>query len=209
MLATIGVFSLVMSLSSANIDVPLIMQMPELPTGCEAVSTTMLLNNYGFSIDKSDFTSKYIDYEYHRSEDMYYKYFFGNPFSIYGSYCNPNVCSKAILKYFDELNVKELSPVDLTNKDFDYLLNLVSLDTPIAIWVTIDYIEPSVKNNEFDVTEYYPSHCVVLKGYDNLNGVVYINDPLLGDISKSYTLVKDLYNKMGKRSIGIMRCKND
>lgn len=209
MLATIGVFSLVMSLSSANIDVPLIMQMPELPNGCEAVSTTMLLNNYGFSIDKLDFTSKYIDCEYYRSEDMYYEYFFGSPFSIYGGYCDPNVCIKAISKYFDELNIKELSPVDLTDKDFDYLLNLVSLGTPVAIWVTVDYVEPSVKNNEFGITEYHPSHCVVLKGYDNLNGVVYINDPLLGDISKSYKLVKDLYNKMDKRGIGIMRCKND
>lgn len=209
MLATVGVFSLVLSLSSYSINVPTIMQLPELPTGCESVSTTMLLSNYGFSIDKSDFTARYIACDFFRSEDMYSKYFFGNPFTIYGSFCDPSVCIDAILSYFEDLNESNLTPVDLTNKDFDFLLNLVSLGIPVAIWVTIDYVEPSISLNEFNINDYSPSHCVVLKGYDNRTKKVIINDPLAGSIEKDYDLVKDIYNKMDKRSLCIVRNNYD
>lgn len=41
-------------------DFPLIMQMPELPTGCEITALTMTLNYYGFQIDKVTMATKYL-----------------------------------------------------------------------------------------------------------------------------------------------------
>lgn len=205
MFTTIGVFGLVMSLSSPYIDVTTVMQLPELPTGCEAVSSVMLLNNYGFSIDKSDFTESYLTCDYYKSNEMYDKYFFGNPFSVYGSYCNPSVCCEAIEKYFYDVNEKELSPVDITGQSFDYILNLVSLNIPVAIWATIDYVEPQTYVNEVNVTAYRNSHCVVVSGFDLERGVVIIDDPLLGEIEKEISLIEDVYNKRGKRALCILR----
>lgn len=84
-------------------------------------------------------------------------------FSIYESYCHPSVCKTAIQSYFSKLNEKRLSPIDLTGKDFNYLLKLVSLDVPVLIWVTIDYVEPETYTNDLGILCYKSIHCVVLK----------------------------------------------
>lgn len=41
-------------------DFPEIMQMPELPTGCEITALTMVLNYYGFDVDKVTLATEYL-----------------------------------------------------------------------------------------------------------------------------------------------------
>lgn len=201
MLVAVGVFSLVLSLSSPNCEVPMVFQLPELPTGCEAVSTVMLLNNYNFDISKSDFTSEYVYYDYVRSADMYEKYFFGNPFSNYGSYCNPSVCEDAVSGYFSDIHESSLKPENLSGYSFDHVLGLVSLGIPVAVWVTPDYDEPEVRYNEFGIKVYRGSHCVVITGY--FKDKIFINDPLHGKLELEYSRLKELYDIMDRRALSI------
>lgn len=199
----VGLVSMILSLSSVKLDVPLVLQEPELPTGCEAVSTVMLLGYYDFDIDKVEFVSKYVSYDYNKSDDMYENYFYGNPFSEFGSYCNPNVCCESISKYFSDLNYTKLSSHDLTGESLDYILNLVRLGNPVAIWGTIDYVKPNVNVNELNIEVYSPSHCIVITGYDSVHKDIYINDPLKGKVIMSYDTIKDIYEKRGKMGLVI------
>lgn len=41
-------------------DFPIIYQMPELPTGCEITAMTMVLNYYGYSVDKVQMATQYL-----------------------------------------------------------------------------------------------------------------------------------------------------
>lgn len=41
-------------------DFPVILQMPELPTGCEITALTMVLNYYGFAVDKTVMAAEYL-----------------------------------------------------------------------------------------------------------------------------------------------------
>ena len=41
-------------------DFGLILQMPELPTGCEITALTMMLNYYGYTVDKTVMASDYL-----------------------------------------------------------------------------------------------------------------------------------------------------
>ena len=64
-------------------------QMPELPTGCEITSLTMVLNYYGYSVDKMTMALEYLptlgwnDTYYGEDGSLYgndiYNYFIGNP----------------------------------------------------------------------------------------------------------------------------------
>lgn len=56
--------------ASAQIeDFPIINQMPELPTGCEITALTMVLDHYGYPVDKTVMASEYLPTA---SADRYY-----------------------------------------------------------------------------------------------------------------------------------------
>lgn len=189
-------------ITMVSLDVPLIMQLPEYPTGCESVATVMVLQYYGFDIDCETFITKYLDTTNEVYENVMDDYFLGNPKSYKGWACNPSVICNAVTKYFNEINEKELSAYDLTGTEFNLLLNELVDDNPVLIWVTIDYVEPYENKGEWG-SFYNPSHTVVLKGFNRDTNEVYINDSLQGDITLPYNEVEDIYNKVGKKSLVI------
>lgn len=48
--------------ASAQLDIPEVFQMPELPTGCESVALTMALMYEGFELDKTTIADDYLVY---------------------------------------------------------------------------------------------------------------------------------------------------
>ena len=52
--------NLIISQAKKTIEVDNIMQYPELPTGCETVALTILLNHLGFPADKVDIARNYL-----------------------------------------------------------------------------------------------------------------------------------------------------
>lgn len=189
-------------LISVSLDVPLIMQLPDYPTGCESVAAVMVLQYYGFDIDCETFITEYLDTTNEVYDGVMDDYFLGNPKSSGGWACNPSVICNAVNKYFQKIDEKELSAYDLTGTDFNLLMYEVADEHPVLIWVTIDYVEPYLKEGSWG-SHYNPSHTVVLKGFNKDTNEVYINDSLKGDITLPYNDVKNIYDKVGKKSLVI------
>lgn len=192
--------------------VPLVMQNPELPTGCEITSVTMVVNFYGYDYDKIIMTDKYLD----KSNNFYYengqlfgpnpqKFFLGNPRSTsgYGLQCFSGTWVNSLNKVFEE-NKSEHYAEDITGRSLKELENELQF-APILISASIDMnpATPRVlfKDSETkeDVTTYRNFHCVVLVGYDE--NYYYINDPL-GTFSKlEKARLERAYTSTGQQAV--------
>ena len=195
-------------LGGMELDVPLIYQYPNFPTGCESVSTVEMLQYNGYSITPDEFIDNYLDtisYEDSlkvETENIFDCYFLGNPRSSHGFLCNPPVLYSAVEEYFSELNDVSKSPVDLTGTSFEFLLDELAVGNPVVIWLTIGYKEPCERDVNGS-TYYTPSHTVCLSGYNLEKGVVYINDPIDGYVELDINKAKYLYDKVGRKSFTV------
>ena len=167
-------------------------QFPEMPTGCEITSTTMLLNWYGVNVDKEELGEaiekadipSYVDGSLQGPSPN--EYFIGDPFSSdgYGVYHKP--IADLIDKYTDGKSK------DITGCSFNKLLHTVAKGTPVVTWVTINMKESSIgsswTNGDETIEWIIPEHAVLLVGF-NENEVI-INDPYTGT---EYTVDKDIF----------------
>lgn len=188
--------------SSVNLDIDLINQYPNYPTGCESVATVETLNYLGFNITVDEFIDKYLPKTMTPYEGVFFDYFYGDPRSYYGSLCYPEVITKSVDAYFSDINCKSCRVYNYSNKSFKFLLNELSLGHPIIIWSTIDCQEPTLKQTSWG-SYLVPNHTVVLKGFDLDKNEVYIVDSIAGVVTRNLSEFESIYNKMGKRSVVI------
>lgn len=202
-------------------DVPLIYQSDKYPSGCESVSSTMLLNYYGFDITVDDFIDKYLEKAYFSYGDdgtMYgpdaYSSFIGSPYSEDALGCFAPVIENAMNKY---LKSKNYRAVDLTGSSVESLINnYVANNKPVVIWATMWMQEPVVtyewkvkgsKNyspyKDGDTYQWLANeHCMVLIGYDK--DYYYFNDPLeTSVVAYDRDTFENRYEEMGKNALVI------
>ena len=192
--------------------VPLVMQNPELPTGCEITSVAMVVNFYGYDYDKITMTDKYLDKSnnfYHKDGQLFgpnpQKFFLGNPRSTsgYGLQCFSGTWLNTLNKIFEE-NKSEHYAEDISGRSLKDLEGELQ-SAPILISASIDMnpASPRVlfKDSETkeDVTTYRNFHCVVLVGYDE--DYYYVNDPL-GTFSKlEKARLERAYTSTGQQAV--------
>jgi uncharacterized protein YvpB len=135
---------------SIRLDVPLIMQLPELPTGCEATATTMMLQYAGSPLTKFDVAIE-MPYSSDPSQG-----FVGNPFTEDGFTIYPQALMPLVYAQLD-------GAVDLTGATLSDLRDFLRAGKPVCCWIADDwgYV-----------------HCVVVTGYED--NAFYLNDPLEG-----------------------------
>ena len=189
------------------LDVPRMGQMPLFPNGCEAVSATMFLNYFGFSITAEDFINNYLPKaKVWEKDGVRYG---PNPKDFYAG--DPKdekrgwgTFAPVILNALEKsLDGSSYLVSETTGKNINYLIS----DLPAIIWVGVDYQELSdvyMWFNESETEVYtYPknSHTVLLVGYDKDN--FYINDPLKPEetVKVSRTILEKSYNSYGRQSI--------
>ena len=188
------------------IHVPLINQFPELPSGCEIVATTMLLNWYGYKVDKlllahSIKTSPLPTY---KNGTLYgtdpNESFIGDPFSknSYGVYHKP------IIDLINEYTNNEAK--NLTGSSFDIILDTIKANKPVIMWATIDMKDPSItktwETNNGTFSWIAPEHAYLLIGFDETN--VIVNDPYDG-IEKyiDKELFKSRWESLGNQAVSL------
>lgn len=179
-----------------------ISQYPELPTGCEMTSLTMVLNYYGINADKCDISDNFLLKGDVGTVDFNVA-FVGNPrdSSSYGCY-SPVVVNAAnsYLAYKDS----KLLAVDISGVELEDLFSYIDNNTPVIVWGTQDCKEGhySVTWNVDgkDLTWFTPEHCMVLVGYDDNN--VWVADPIYGEL-RSYDIYtfKNAYNSLAKQAV--------
>ncbi|MDI6619721.1 MAG: C39 family peptidase [Clostridiales bacterium] len=187
-------------------DVPVISQMPELPSGCEATALTMLLNWSGVHVGKVG-VARNIPKAYLpvlKNGKMYGKSpneaFIGDPFSNgFGVY------HKAIADIIDKyLPGKGL---DVTGISFQNLLGIIDSGRPVIVWTTKDLTEPFLSTiwtdgNNNTVYWIAPEHTYLLTGYSD--GDVIVNDPYSGQ-RRAYPIskFKDKWEIYGRQAVTV------
>lgn len=131
-----------------KLNVPLIAQRPELPTGCEITAVTMLLQYTGAQVDKVQL-AKEMPYDDADCD----KGFVGDPFTENGNSIYPPALINLISKYAGHAT-------DLTGADLATLKAQIDQGRPVVVWV-----------GEFDG---FHTHALVLIGYED--DFVIVND---------------------------------
>ena len=181
-----------------------IYQSPELSTGCEITAMDMVLNYYGFDIDKVTLANEYmptISYDtYHNDENVTDKsdmnnYFIGDPETVWGYIAGTGAIQIATNDYLADVNNKKKA-YDITGEPVSELYKYVENDIPVVVWVTINMVDRT------DIRYYYvdddtyiewtmDDHGAVLIGYDDTT--VTLADPINGIMEYDRTQFESVF----------------
>ena len=183
-----------------SIEMELIYQHPELPTGCESVALTMLLKYYGFDIEKTTIAKDYLVYSTNFVEG-----YMGNPFTTAGAGIYSPGLTRSANKFLDAQE-SDLNAKNVTDSTPEELYRYVSEDTPVVIWNTVYFLQNQPtglrvkwgeKTYEWDNCE----HCMVLSGYDLERNVVIVHDPIQGIIERDADGFWERYERLGSMAL--------
>lgn len=192
-----------------------ISQYPELPTGCEVTSLTILLNHLGYQANKLDLARNYLPkQDFYWKNGIYYgadfrTTFAGNPESEYSYGCYAPCITTTANTYF-AANGYSAKANNVTGTDFDNLLtDYIDNDIPVLIWITSNNLHETKLTSIWTtpagekVQWLAYEHCVVLTGYDKDNGLIYVSDPLVGNTSYDYSKIRQRYIDLGQQAVYI------
>ncbi|MEZ3433240.1 MAG: C39 family peptidase [Lachnospiraceae bacterium] len=193
-------------------DFEIILQTPELPTGCEITALTMVLNYYGMNADKIQMAEKYLPSApaefYEGSDSLLYgpdlnQYFVGDPALSNGYICGTKAICTAADRYFLK-EKKPLRAADETGVSEEELYRLVSEDTPVIVWVTINMEERREPEGWYTKEGEYVSwasndHGAVLIGYTEAS--VLIADPIGGMMEYDKKAFEEVFESRGRQCV--------
>lgn len=184
-----------------DLELELIEQFPELPAGCEAVSLTMILNYYGFDLDK-----EYIIDNYQVFSDNFVLGYCGDPYSpTTGGGCYAPGMTDTANNFLKDKG-SELRAKNITGTEFEDLFEYVAAGKPVLVWTTMGMGPSSKGYYQYDnLGNAYAwdnmEHCVVLAGYDIAANTVSIYDPMEGFVYRDIDAFKTSYESMYKMAI--------
>ena len=204
------------------IEVPYIDQTQNWPTGCESVSSVMLLQALGFSVTVDEFIRDHLPMMpmgdgTGPDPDSY---FAGSPYDPESFGCYPGVIVKALNSYFDQAksgSPAEAAPaitprwqaLDATGISTQQLLReQIDNGLPVLYWSCID-LKPSYRGpwwtlpdgTRFEWTS--NEHCMLLVGYDTDRDTLIFNDPWDGHGVVDYDrdLVEQRHREQKERAV--------
>ena len=202
--------------NSVYIDMENVLQLPELPVGCEITALTILLRHYGFDADKTVLARDYLpkssgnmrEAEGKVYKDSFFDYFIGDPFSR-GYGCFSGAIVKAAERYIAD-NGGGYTVKNISGSDPDTLYQYLIEGTPVLCWATDGMIEPEWFETWYDnatgeqLDWYLNEHCFVLAGFDIAAGTVTLNDPMKGIIDYNIDRFETRYAQMHSQAVVIL-----
>ena len=200
-----------------KIDVPYINQSENYPTGCESVTTVMLLHYLGYDISVDDFIENYLEMKDFENRDgvLYgpdpWKYFVGSPYDPDAFGCYAPVICKALEKIAgDSFEIRDETGKDLDSLVESYLKN----NMPVIIWNSINMREPIIgpEWKLLDTGENFTwisnEHCMLLVGEDEDSYI--FNDPYenRGVIACPKVVIQERYESYRRQAVGLKKRKN-
>ncbi|MBR4887649.1 MAG: C39 family peptidase [Clostridia bacterium] len=180
------------------------------PTGCESVSTVMLLQYYDIDMDVDTFIDNYLEtHDYYTIGSTLYAVhpadaFIGDPRSNTGFGCYSPVIYRALGKCLPEsFEVEDVSGQSLEDLCHRY----IDLGHPVLVWATMHMWATSngfswhIPGSSETFTWLNNEHCLVLVGYDS--EYYYFNDPLSSSAPTAYAreLVERRYAELGMQAL--------
>lgn len=170
------------------------LQMPELPTGCEATALGTLLRMNGVNVTKFDVADAMPK---STNGDFVYS-FWGNPYSSTDGWACMAPCSVITANMF--LKNSNKIAVEYTGT------NLTDLKFPSAVWVTMYLNDPLPSNYESNGYKLFRNpHCVVVTKIEIDS--VYVIDPLVGEVAYPLERFNNVYKKLGCQAVCIETAK--
>lgn len=199
-------------------NVPYIDQSKRWPTGCESVSTGMLLEYLGIPVTVDDLIMNYIpqqEFTDDCTEDMTAAdpniSFVGSPYDEDAYGCYAPVIKCALDRVFKDQNAS-FEAVNETDTHLDRLCTeYIDNDMPVIMWASID-MKPTkvgpvwkIAGTEDRFTWLSNEHCLLMTGYSE--SLFYFNDPHgnVGSISYPRELVFERHHEMLNMAVGVKR----
>lgn len=193
-------------------DFPIIMQMPELPTGCEITALTMVLNYYGYQVEKTVMATQYLPTTdlnlYYGNDGRLYgpdlnSYFIGDPASQAGYVCGTGAITTAADRFLED-NGSSLSALDISGTAPEELYQFVSDGIPVVVWVTIYMSQRAATQGWYTESGEYVEwstndHGAVLIGYTE--NTVTIADPISGQVEYDREDFEEIYRLRGSKCV--------
>lgn len=186
-------------------------QFPTLPTGCEVVSLTSVLNFYGEDVSMTTMADEYMP----KSEYNYFgvsphDYFLGTPYTWDGFGCFSGCIVKTANNYFEDKNIDDYIALDISGCSLDELYNYLSNGTPVITWVTSGFVTPTVDGSwtvgDETIKWCNHEHCLVTTGYDKNEGTVTVADNSGGySYSLSMSQYEEVFKGMGSMAVVILK----
>ncbi len=194
------------------IDVPYINQSEHYPTGCESVTTVMLLHYLGYDMTVDEFIQNHLtmrEFEM-RDGELYgpnpWEAFAGSPYDPDSMGCYAPVICKAL----DSIVSDRYEVVDETGKDLDELVeSYLRKGMPVILWNSINLREP-VNGPEWKLldsgepfTWVSNEHCMLLVGEDEEHFI--FNDPYenRGVIPCPKEIIYDRYETYHRQAVAL------
>ena len=193
-------------------DFEIMEQYPELPTGCEITAMTMVLNYYGYNVDKVtmalDYMSK-VQAEFYRSEDGRLmgpdleNFFVGDPTEETGYICGTGAIVTAANAYLTDVG-SDMTAVAMKNAQPEELYDLIDQGTPVVIWCTINMEDRAETDSWYREDGTYMEwstndHGAVLIGYDE--DTVTVADPIYSRITVSRVQFEKIFAERGGQCV--------
>ena len=174
-----------------------IMQLPELPLGCEITALATLLQYYGFSADKVMLCEQMLDFGLSYADP--FEGYVGSPFEEHGGFgCYAPPIVRAANRYFAQQN-SALSAYDVSGTSFDILLEYVMTGTPVMVWTTQQTLDSDVAYTYGEINWYRLSHCVVISGFEG--DAVICADPLEGTVRYDRSRMEQMYKLLYAQAV--------
>ena len=197
-----------------KIDVPYINQSEKYPTGCESVTTVMLLHYLGYDISVDDFIKNNLKMrDFETRDGMLYgpdpwEYFVGSPYDPDSFGCYAPVICEALGKILGDT----YEVCDETRKDLDELVETyLKHEMPVILWNSINMREPVIgpEWKLLDTGENFTwisnEHCMLLVGEDEDSYI--FNDPYEngGVIACPRDIIRNRYEVYHRQAVGLKK----
>lgn len=190
----------------------IIEQYPELPTGCEITAMTMVLNYYGYQVNKVTMALDYmpkVQAEFYRSEDGRLmgpdleNFFVGDPTEETGYICGTGAIVTAANRYLADVG-SDLTAAAMKNAQPEKLYDLIDQGAPVVIWCTINMEDRAETDGWYREDGTYMEwstndHGAVLIGYDE--DTVTVADPIYSRITVSRDQFEKIFAERGGQCV--------
>ena len=190
----------------AWVDVPCYSQYPELPTGCESVALTNLLNYYGFGLGKTIIADYYLP---KGSNGNFVTAFDGNPRRSSGGLmgCVAPAITIAGNNFLRAAGSGKQAK-DVSFSSISSIKNRLTCGQPVEMWNTEWGSWPGGRYaarwyNGHSYGLWGGNHAVVLKGYDDERGIVYLSDSINGNVTRNAQVFFGTWQQMDSQAVVI------
>ena len=190
----------------AWVNVPCYSQYPELPTGCESVALTNMLNYYGFGLGKTIIADYYLP---KGSNGNFVTAFDGNPRRSSGGLmgCVAPAITIAGNNFLRAAGSGKQAK-DVSFSSISSIKNRLTCGQPVEMWNTEWGSWPGGRYavrwyNGHSYGLWGGNHAVVLKGYDDEQGIVYLSDSINGNVTRNAQVFFGTWQQMDSQAVVI------